>query len=177
MLLPHLRTIIGLAVTAVTVAALVIAFFLERRPLSLPAVRMARPRRARRRRVDAFPRGCAGAHLFHAHRLERLPPDRRRCCPRAHRPLASCTTPHASFCAWRSSRFRSGSFSRPITYGSKIGRTLVCPITGPPPCSAYGWSFATIVPAIFETSDLVQALLPPIPIQPLDDLSVELRTR
>jgi hypothetical protein len=31
----------------------------------------------------------------------------------------------------------------------------------------YGWSFATIVPAIFETSDLVQALLPPIPIQPL----------
>src|SRR6202007_2943970 len=30
----------------------------------------------------------------------------------------------------------------------------------------YGWSFATITPAIFETSDLVQALLPPIPIQP-----------
>jgi hypothetical protein len=29
----------------------------------------------------------------------------------------------------------------------------------------YGWSFATITPAIFETSDLVQALLPPVPIQ------------
>lgn len=27
----------------------------------------------------------------------------------------------------------------------------------------YGWSFATIWPAIFETSDLVQALLPPLP--------------
>lgn len=27
----------------------------------------------------------------------------------------------------------------------------------------YGWSFATITPAIFETSDLVQALLPPLP--------------
>jgi len=30
----------------------------------------------------------------------------------------------------------------------------------------YGWSFATITPAIFETSDLVQALLPPVPIEP-----------
>ena len=30
----------------------------------------------------------------------------------------------------------------------------------------YGWSFATITPAIFETSDLVQALLPPIPGEP-----------
>jgi hypothetical protein len=27
----------------------------------------------------------------------------------------------------------------------------------------YGWSFATITPAIFETADLVQALLPPVP--------------
>jgi hypothetical protein len=27
----------------------------------------------------------------------------------------------------------------------------------------YGWSFATITPAIFETSDLVQAMLPPLP--------------
>src|SRR6185437_1406361 len=27
----------------------------------------------------------------------------------------------------------------------------------------YGWSFATIWPAVFETSDLVQALLPPLP--------------
>jgi len=32
--------------------------------------------------------------------------------------------------------------------------------------TGYGWSFATITPAIFETSDLVQALLPPVPIQP-----------
>jgi len=30
----------------------------------------------------------------------------------------------------------------------------------------YGWSFATITPAIFETSDLVQALLPPLPGEP-----------
>jgi len=30
----------------------------------------------------------------------------------------------------------------------------------------YGWSFATITPAIFETSDLVQALLPAIPAEP-----------
>jgi len=30
----------------------------------------------------------------------------------------------------------------------------------------YGWSFATITPAIFETADLVQALLPVVPIEP-----------
>jgi len=30
----------------------------------------------------------------------------------------------------------------------------------------YGWSFATITPAIFETSDLVQALLPPLTGEP-----------
>jgi hypothetical protein len=30
----------------------------------------------------------------------------------------------------------------------------------------YAWSFATITPAIFETSDLVQALLPPLPGRP-----------
>jgi hypothetical protein len=30
----------------------------------------------------------------------------------------------------------------------------------------YAWSFATITPAIFETSDLVQALLPPLAAQP-----------
>ncbi len=30
----------------------------------------------------------------------------------------------------------------------------------------YIWSFATITPAIFETSDLVQAILPPLPIEP-----------
>jgi hypothetical protein len=32
--------------------------------------------------------------------------------------------------------------------------------------AGYGWSFATITPAIFETSDLVQALLPPLPSEP-----------
>lgn len=30
----------------------------------------------------------------------------------------------------------------------------------------YGWSFATITPAIFETSDLAQALLPPLQMKP-----------
>ncbi|HKV05560.1 MAG TPA: hypothetical protein VJO53_10690 [Candidatus Acidoferrales bacterium] len=33
--------------------------------------------------------------------------------------------------------------------------------------AGYAWSFATITPAIFETSDLAQALLPPVPIEPL----------
>ncbi|HUJ32757.1 MAG TPA: hypothetical protein VLY23_15855 [Candidatus Acidoferrum sp.] len=30
----------------------------------------------------------------------------------------------------------------------------------------YGWSFATITPAIFESADLVQAILPPVPGKP-----------
>jgi hypothetical protein len=30
----------------------------------------------------------------------------------------------------------------------------------------YAWSFATITPAIFETADLVQALMPAVPIEP-----------
>ncbi len=33
--------------------------------------------------------------------------------------------------------------------------------------AGYAWSFATITPAIFETSDLVQALLPTVPVEPL----------
>src|SRR5271167_798297 len=32
--------------------------------------------------------------------------------------------------------------------------------------AGYAWSFATITPAIFETSDLVQALLPTVPTEP-----------
>ena len=44
--------------------------------------------------------------------------------------------------------------------------------TGVPPgwkgaLLGYGWSFATITPAVFETSDLVQALLPRLPGKPL----------
>jgi hypothetical protein len=40
------------------------------------------------------------------------------------------------------------------------------PLPWVPALIGYGWSFATITPAIFETSDLVQALLPPVPIEP-----------
>jgi hypothetical protein len=40
------------------------------------------------------------------------------------------------------------------------------PLEWPLALLGYGWSFATITPAIFETSDLVQALLPPLPGEP-----------
>src|SRR5579864_5732353 len=36
----------------------------------------------------------------------------------------------------------------------------------PAALAGYGWSFATITPAIFETSDLVQAMMPAMPIEP-----------
>jgi hypothetical protein len=40
------------------------------------------------------------------------------------------------------------------------------PARWPAALLGYGWSFATITPAIFETSDLVQAILPPLPGKP-----------
>ncbi|MGA3295050.1 MAG: hypothetical protein ABSE45_13835 [Candidatus Acidiferrales bacterium] len=40
------------------------------------------------------------------------------------------------------------------------------PVAWPAALLGYAWSFATITPAIFETSDLVQALLPPLPSEP-----------
>jgi hypothetical protein len=40
------------------------------------------------------------------------------------------------------------------------------PLGWPAALLGYGWSFATITPAIFETSDLAQALLPPLPGEP-----------
>jgi hypothetical protein len=36
----------------------------------------------------------------------------------------------------------------------------------PAALGGYAWAFATITPAIFETSDLVQALLPALPVEP-----------
>src|SRR5580700_10503398 len=43
---------------------------------------------------------------------------------------------------------------------------LGVPVGWPAALLGYGWSFATITPAIFETSDLVQAVLPPLPAEP-----------
>ncbi len=40
------------------------------------------------------------------------------------------------------------------------------PLDWPEALLGYGWSFATITPALFETSDLVQAILPPLPGEP-----------
>jgi hypothetical protein len=40
------------------------------------------------------------------------------------------------------------------------------PLAWPAALLGYTWSFATITPAIFETADLVQALLPPLPAEP-----------
>ena len=40
------------------------------------------------------------------------------------------------------------------------------PVPWPAAVLGYGWSFATITPAIFETADLVQAILPLVPGRP-----------
>ena len=46
-----------------------------------------------------------------------------------------------------------------------------CRCDGRRRCLGYGWSFATITPAIFETSDLVQALLPAFARRALEDFA------
>jgi hypothetical protein len=53
-------------------------------------------------------------------------------------------------------------------YNLRLGNWMYTgvPLGWPAALAGYGWSFATITPAIFETSDLVQALLPAVPIEP-----------
>jgi hypothetical protein len=53
-------------------------------------------------------------------------------------------------------------------YNLRLGNWIYTgvPVGWPAALAGYGWSFATITPAIFETSDLVQAVLPPVPIEP-----------
>jgi hypothetical protein len=53
-------------------------------------------------------------------------------------------------------------------YNLRLGNWMYSgvPLGWPAALAGYGWSFATITPAIFETSDLVQALLPAVPIEP-----------
>ena len=53
-------------------------------------------------------------------------------------------------------------------YNLRLGNWIYAgvPIGWPAALLGYGWSFATITPAIFETADLVQALLPAVPIEP-----------
>jgi hypothetical protein len=159
-----LRLALGLAITALTAAVLVAGFF-------------------RRRRRRAFPAhgwlgiiALAGAELMLFRGIE---------------PLATFFTPVA-WCAYiliadaavLALTGRSRLHSAPITlarmallsiplwlifeaYNLRLQNWTYfgVPLGWPAALAGYGWSFATITPAIFETSDLVQALMPPVPIE------------
>jgi hypothetical protein len=145
---------IGLAITLATVAALVIGYFTTRR-----------------RRT--FPPHVAGAEWLMFHRVE---------------PVATFFTP----IAWSAYILIADAAVLALTNRSRLNDApvtlarmalLSVPLwlifeaynfrlrnwiyTGVPTgwtdaLLGYGWSFATITPAIFETSDLVQAILPPV---------------
>jgi hypothetical protein len=156
---------IGLIITAATIAALIIGFF-------------------RRRRRRAFPAhgwlgivALAGAEWMLFGGVE---------------PVATYFTPIAwsayiliADAAVLALTNRSRLHDAPITlarmallsiplwlifeaYNLRLGNWTYTgvPLYWPAAIAGYGWSFATITPAVFETSDLVQALMPAVPIEP-----------
>ena len=159
-----ISTTIGIAITAATVAVLVVGFFRARRSLPFPA------------------HGWLGIVALVAAELLMF---------RGVEPVATYFTPIA-WSAWiliadaavLATTGRSRLNDAPITLARMAGLsiplwlifeaynlrlrnwTYVGVPGGWPGFLGYAWSFATITPAIFETSDLVQALLPPLPAQP-----------
>jgi hypothetical protein len=159
-----LATQIGIAITALTVALLVVGFFRARRRLPFP------------------PHGWLGIVALVAAELLMF---------RGIEPVATYFTPIA-WSAWiliadaavLAITGRSRLHDAPLTlarmavlsiplwlvfeaYNLRLRNwTYVGVPPGLPGFLGYGWSFATITPAIFETSDLVQALLPPLPAEP-----------
>ncbi len=160
-----LGTAVGVAITAATVLALVIGFFRARRPRAFPAYGW----------LGWIALVCAEVLLFA--RVE---------------PVATYFTP----IAWSAYILIADAAVLALTNRSRLNDAPVVvarmallsiplwlifeaynlrlqnwtyvgvPLPWPAAYLGYGWSFATITPAIFETSDLVQALLPPLPGEP-----------
>ena len=159
-----LRLALGLAITAVTAALLVAGFFRRRRRRAFPPHGW----------LGIFALACAELMLF-----------------RGIEPLATFFTPVAwsayiliADAAVLALTGRSRLHSAPITlarmallsiplwlifeaYNLRLQNWtyLGVPLAWPAALAGYGWSFATITPAMFETSDLVQALMPAVPIE------------
>jgi len=163
--MPNARTTLGLALTAATVALLFLGYF-------------------RSRRLRAFPvHGWLGwlallsAELLLFARIE---------------PVATYFTP----IAWSSYILIADAAVLALTNRSRLNDAPIVvarlallsiplwlifeaynlrlqnwtyvgvPRTWPAALFGYAWSFATITPAVFETADLVQAVLPPSPASP-----------
>lgn len=166
MLSLHLRTEIGIAITAVTVAALLIGFFRERRRDRFPAygwlglVALAGAEWMLFRGIEPVPTyftpiaWSAYLLIVDAAVLALTGRSRLHDAPTVFLRMALLSIPLWLIFEAYNLRLRNWTY---VGVPHEWAATLL----------GYGWSFATILPAIFETSDLVQALLPPIPIQPL----------
>jgi hypothetical protein len=165
MLSPQLRTGIGIAITAVTVAALVIGFFRQRRRFPFPAygwlgiVALAGAEWMLFHGVEPVPTyftpiaWSAYLLIVDAAVLALTGRSRLNDAPTIFLRLALLSIPLWLIFEAYNLRLRNWTY---VGVPHEWAAALL----------GYGWSFATILPAIFETSDLVQALLPPIPIQP-----------
>jgi hypothetical protein len=165
MLSPQLRTGIGIAVTAITAASLVIGFFQERRRYRFPAygwlgiVALAGAEWMLFHGVKPVPAfftpivWSAYLLIVDAAVLALTGRSRLHDAPVVFARMALLSVPLWLIFEAYNLRLRNWTYVG-------VPHEWVAALLG------YGWSFATIFPAIFETSDLVQVLLPPIPIQP-----------
>ncbi len=166
MLSPQLRTALGIAVTAITVATLVICFFRQRRRYSFPAygwlgmVALAGAEWMLFHGVAPVPQFFTpiawSAYLLIADAAVLALTGRSRLhdAPVVFLRMAALSVPLWLIFEAYNLRLRNWTY---VGVPHQWAAALL----------GYTWSFATIFPAIFETSDLVQALLPPIPMQPL----------
>ncbi|HEY6444531.1 MAG TPA: hypothetical protein VIY66_14440 [Candidatus Acidoferrales bacterium] len=165
MLSPQLRTGIGIAFTVVTVAALVIGFFRQRHRFRFPAYGWLG--------IVAL----VGAEWMLFHGVEPVPSYFTPIAWSAYLLIADAAvlalTGRSRLHDAPAIFLRMAVLSIPLwlifeAYNLRLHNwTYVgVPHEWAAALLGYGWSFATIVPAIFETSDLVQALLPAVPIQP-----------
>jgi hypothetical protein len=163
-LLPFPNTI-GLAVTAVTVAVLVAGFFRRRRRREFPAhgwlgiVALAGAELMLFRGIEPlatyFTPVAWSAYILIADAAVLALTNRSRL---HDAPIILARMALLSIPLWII--FEAYNFRLRNWEYVGMPSSLLAEIAG------YVWSFATITPAIFETSDLVQALLPAVPIEP-----------
>ena len=165
MLLPQLRIEIGIGATAATVTALVAGFFRARRRRPFPAhgwlgiVTLAVAEWLMFRGIEPvatyFTPLAWSAFILIADAAVLALTGRSRL---HNAPITLARMALLSIPLWLI--FEAYNFRlRNWTYVG-VPREWAAALAG------YSWSFATIIPAIFETSDLVQALLPALPAEP-----------
>jgi len=163
--MPDLRTPIGLAITAATLGVLVVGYFRSRRRHSFPAhgwlgiVALAGAEWLLFNGVEPIPTYFTpiawSAYILIADAAVLALTNRSRL---HDAPLTLARMALLSIPLW----LIFEAYNLRLRNWTYVG----VPLKWPAAYLGYIWSFATITPAIFETSDLVQALLPPLPAEP-----------